>query len=158
MCFIPKHLDASAKPYQQPLVFNNTPGIPNEKDYEAWVEKEKEKEKQRQKALLAVKPRTGIAPVRNLSQKQIACSCVLYAQSVGLKLSGYGNARNYPVNSKVPAESGFVVTYESGRGHMAHYVKIGLFLRLDESNYDTCRITYGRLLPINSKVIKGYIN
>lgn len=86
-----------------------------------------------------------------------ACNCVRWSQANGLKLSGYGAAKNYPVSSKFPAASGFVVTYESGWGHMAKYVLDGEWLVLSEANYVRCQVTSGRRLHISSPLVKGYI-
>lgn len=85
------------------------------------------------------------------------CNCVLWAQANGLPISGYGAAKNYPVNSLVPSASGFVVTYEGYYGHMAKYVLDGEWLILTEANYKSCQITSGRRLHISSPLIKGYL-
>lgn len=98
-------------------------------------------------------------PVKPKPNLLFPCNCVLHAQAIGLKLSGYKVAKNYPINSNVPNESGWVVTYESSAGHMGHYTLHGIYLLLDdEANYVACQITHNRLLPISSKLIKGYIN
>lgn len=86
------------------------------------------------------------------------CNCVLWAQANGLNITGYGAAENYPINSSVPSSSGFVITYEGTLGHMAKYILSGEYLILTEANFVSCQITTGRLLPITSKLIKGYIN
>lgn len=91
------------------------------------------------------------------------CNCVLYAQSQGLGLSGYGLAKNYPINSLTPGLSGWVVTYESRpgpivTGHIAKYILDNEELVLDEDNYKSCQVTKGRRLSIHSPLIKGYIN
>lgn len=86
-----------------------------------------------------------------------ACSCVLWAQAQGMALKGYGAARNYPVSSKTPEAAGFVVTYESGLGHMAAYRLEGEWLVMSEANYVRCTVTHGRRLRVDSPLIKGYI-
>jgi len=87
-----------------------------------------------------------------------ACNCILYAQEIGLDVSGYGAAKNYPVNSQIPAATGFVVTYESFLGHAAKYTLQGENLVLQEANYYRCQITSTRILSIYSPLIKGYWN
>ena len=110
-----------------------------------------------QKRLQALKKRSI-----SYKTKGNACSCVAFAQSLGLKLSGYGLAKNYPAPGKIPASSGFVATYESrpgtNTGHLAFYILNGEYLILTEANYVGCRITSGRRLPVNSPLIRGYIN
>lgn len=70
-----------------------------------------------------------------------------------------GYARSIPVNSKTPAETGFVITRESWMGHIAHYYKSGDLIVIDyEGNYERCRLSSGRTLPVASRLIKGYIN
>lgn len=98
---------------------------------------------------------------KNLATYQTVhpCNCVLWAQANGLpKPWGFGAAKNYPVNSLVPADTGFVVTYEGPYGHMARYVLDGEWLILEETNYPVCGYYKGRKLHINSPLIKGYIN
>lgn len=118
-------------------VFYNTSGIPNQEDWDSYQ-------------VAQAKSQIKRAPY--------ACNCVLWAQSQGLDVQGYGYAKNYPVNSQVPALYGFVVTYESYAGHVALYYLDGSDLVLDEANYVSCRITSGRRLPVGSPLIKGYIN
>lgn len=86
------------------------------------------------------------------------CNCWSYVKSKkpGMK-TGYGKARNYPVNSQVPQIGAIIITYESSSGHM------GIVARVDENNviiddynYKRCSHTI-RSLPLNSKLIKGYI-
>lgn len=84
--------------------------------------------------------------------------CVIYAQSKGLKLQGYGYARNYPTNSDTPNVGGFIKTNESSAGHLAYIVGIdGDNITIEESNYRRGYITR-RTLNIADPIIKGYIN
>lgn len=89
-----------------------------------------------------------------------SCSCVSYARfKSGLNIKTVnGLAKSIPINSKTPAASGLVVTYESSAGHIALYTLKDNILILDESNYSTCKVTSGRELPVSSALIKGYIN
>lgn len=89
------------------------------------------------------------------------CSCVSainnFYKTDFKTVDGY--ARSIPVNSKTPAETGFVITYESWMGHIAHYYRFGDDLVIDyEANYQHCALSSGRILPIASPLIKGYIN
>lgn len=88
------------------------------------------------------------------------CSCVIAInQKYGTNihtLNGY--ARSIPVSSNLPSTTGFVVTYESWAGHIAHYYLDGEFIVIDwEANYQSCKITSGRKLLIGSPLIKGYL-
>jgi hypothetical protein len=134
---------------QDKAVYQNTSGIPAQSDYEAYLEKESSAK------------RRSVGNNKSASLATYSggyCSCIKYAQSIGLGISGYGYARNYPVNSHTPAQSGFVLTRESVYGHIAYYVLQGGNLVLQEANYSKCRLTTGRILPVNSSLIRGYIN
>lgn len=87
------------------------------------------------------------------------CSCVSYAKWVaGISQSeSWGNAWNIKPNSTTPSPEGFVLTYD-GKGHIAHYVLKGDILILDEANFESCRVTTGRQLDMDSKVIRGFLN
>jgi hypothetical protein len=103
---------------------------------------------------------------RNLAPKTSgkACSCVRYVraktgftQSFGPK-GKEGWARYFPVNSNQPSAGAVIVTYESSLGHVgivSHWDDSYVYLE-SEANYSRCRITYGRKIPRNSKLIKGY--
>jgi len=148
-----QYVYAETKVYQyvgQDIVYYNSSNIPA---YESWQEYEAKRIAD-ERRYAAVK-KTAIAVN---TQSKTYCSCVIYAQSLGLGISGYGAARNYPINSLVPAQSGFVFTHESGYGHVAYYVLQGENLLLQEANYQRCRLTTGRLLPVNSGLIRGYVN
>ena len=89
------------------------------------------------------------------------CSCVLGLNAhFGTNfhtLDGY--ARSIPTNSTVPAEMGFVITRESWKGHISHYYHLGDVIVIDwETNYVSCQMTSGRVIPVDSGLIKGYIN
>lgn len=86
------------------------------------------------------------------------CSCVLYVKAMIGYTKSVGAARNFPVNSQVPVEGAVIVTYESRVGHVgivASYDDNFIYLE-SEANYSRCKITYGRKIPRNSKLIKGY--
>lgn len=86
-----------------------------------------------------------------------ACSCVLWVKAQVPFTRSVGNARNWPVTSKVPSVGAVVVTYESRPGHVALVTGIeGDFLILSEANYSRCRVTHGRRLNIHSSLIKGF--
>lgn len=148
----PTHTTASiTSEYYENKVIENTVGDPKKTAIEESYEVPKPIPKNKKTYTIGSQSNSKI-------QSGVACSCVIYAQSLGLGIKGYGLAKNYPTNSKVPAASGFVVTYESKSGHIAYYVLQGNILLLQESNYKRCTITSGRVLSPNSKVIKGYIN
>lgn len=73
-----------------------------------------------------------------------------------------GFARSIPTNSSTPAATGFVVTFESSGGHIAHYYTLGSKIIVDwEINYThlvpgDCPVTSGRELP--AALVKGFIN
>lgn len=86
------------------------------------------------------------------------CSCVSWAKYKTGFSQSIGAAHNWPVNSDQPAEGAVIITYESGLGHVgivSHWDDTYVYLG-SEANFTRCRISYGRKLPINSKVIKGY--
>lgn len=154
------HLSASTKiEYGQDVIYKTNPPVSEE---EITIAREYDAE---QKRIAAANEARRLASLRKSQPQNLAtgvgkypCNCVLWAQANGLGISGYGAARNYPVNSKIPAATGFVVTYESSPGHIAKYTLVGEYLLLQEANYYRCQITTNRLLPVNSTLIKGYIN
>lgn len=86
------------------------------------------------------------------------CSCVSYAKySVGVPQEEmWGNAWEIKPKYSEPQDEGLVLTFE-GRGHIAHYVRKGDVLYLDESNYFTCKTSTARQLHISDTRIKGYL-
>lgn len=87
-----------------------------------------------------------------------SCSCVSYAKYKTGFTQSIGNARNWPTNSDQPSIGAVIVTYESARGHVgivSHWDASYVYLE-SEANYASCRMTYGRKIPINSPLIKGY--
>lgn len=86
------------------------------------------------------------------------CSCVLYVKAKIGYTKSVGAARNFPVNSHTPSVGAVIVTYESRVGHVgivSHWDDKYVYLE-SEANYSRCKITYGRKIPLNSKLIKGY--
>lgn len=102
------------------------------------------------------------------SYQGIKCSCVLginaYYGTNFHTTNVSHTAISIPINSYVPAETGFAITYESKAGHIIHYYKLGDVIVVDaEWNYKhfvrgDCPMTSGRIISIGSSVIKGYIN
>jgi surface antigen len=93
---------------------------------------------------------------RTISSGQ--CSCVLYVKAKTGFSKPVGNARNFPTNSSTPSAGAIIVTYESAAGHVgivSHWDDTYVYLE-SEANYSRCKITRGRAIPINSKIIKGY--
>lgn len=87
------------------------------------------------------------------------CNCWSYVKfkRAGKMKTGYGKARNYPVNSQVPQIGAIIITYESASGHMGIVAGINENkVIIDDWNYERCKHTI-RELPLNSKLIKGYI-
>ncbi len=85
------------------------------------------------------------------------CSCVLWARAQTGFDQSVGYARNWPVTSKMPRVGAIVVTSESWAGHVAIVASMDADnIYVNEANYDRCRVTYGRAILINSKLIKGY--
>jgi hypothetical protein len=83
-------------------------------------------------------------------------TCVLYAQKRGLRLKGFGAAKNYPTNASEPVIGGFVKTSESKLGHIAYVAGIdGDSIIIQESNYR--EYLTQRTLKINDPRIVGYI-
>lgn len=86
------------------------------------------------------------------------CSCVSFVKSQTGYSQSVGNAKNWPVNSKVPVPNSVIVTYESSAGHVAivsHSDDQYVYIKA-EANYSRCKVTGLRKLPLNSKVIKGF--
>jgi len=86
------------------------------------------------------------------------CSCVLYVKAKIGYTKSVGAARNWPTNSNTPSKGAVIVTYESRSGHVgivSHFDDTYVYLE-SEANYSRCKITYGRKLPLNSPLIKGY--
>ena len=76
----------------------------------------------------------------------------------GLKLNGYGAARNYPTNSEEPMTGGFVKTSESSAGHIAVVMVVNdTTITIEEANFYRGKLTR-RVIPRDSAVIRGYIN
>lgn len=93
------------------------------------------------------------------------CSCVTGLNAhFGTNFKTLDNfARSIPINSKIPADIGYVITYESRpggqTGHIAHYYLLGNEIVIDwEANYERCKVSSGRRLTVGSPLIKGYIN
>lgn len=87
-----------------------------------------------------------------------SCSCVSYAKYKTGFTKSIGAARNWPINSNTPAKGAVIVTYESALGHVgvvSHWDASYVYLE-SEANYSRCKMTYGRKIPVNSKLIKGY--
>lgn len=126
------------------LVYN-TSGVPNQADEDA---RQIQIEQENQRQALA-----------KYSAENYACSCVLWInQTYGTNFKTLDRyARSIPTNSTSPRLSGFVVLMESSLGHIAHYTLEGQNLVLDEANYETCKVTHGRTIPITDTRIKGYI-
>ena len=86
------------------------------------------------------------------------CSCVSYARyRTGINVGSIGVARNHPVNSQTPKVGAILITYESSAGHAS--VVVGFdseYVYVDEANYSRCKLTKGRAIRLNSKLIKGY--
>lgn len=85
-------------------------------------------------------------------------NCVKLAQLKGLKLNGYGAAKNYPTNSDTPQIGGFVKTDESSLGHLA--VVIGVTsdsIKIEESNYLKTSLDQ-RTIKLDDPRIVGYID
>lgn len=106
------------------------------------------------------------APKRTyLATNTQKCSCVTYLNAYyGTNIRTVdGYARSIVVKSKLPSTTGFVVTYESGAGHIAHYYSDGDYIVLDaEWNYQhfvagDCPMTSGRRIKADSLIIKGYL-
>lgn len=99
----------------------------------------------------SITPKTPITSV-------IKCSCVNYAKwIVNAPINeSWGNADKIQPKSMFPGWEGFVLTTEGG-GHIAHYVRYGDALYLDESNFEHCKLTQ-RVIYIDDPVIRGYIN
>ena len=146
--FIPQGTDAaevkmvSYEEYQKTIIYKPTEDVIDE------ARKNYEREHPKSKPVIK---RTGVAG---------NCSCVAginnYYKTSFKTLDGY--ARSIPVSSKLPATTGFVITYESWMGHIAHYYLDGEFIVIDaEWNYIPCRFSSGRKLPISSPLIKGFL-
>lgn len=86
------------------------------------------------------------------------CSCVSYARYIrGVDVGSIGVARNHPVNAQVPTVGAYVVTYESWAGHLGVVTGVtDTHIIISEANYVRCTVTKGRMLPIDSPLIKGY--
>jgi len=70
---------------------------------------------------------------------------------------GYGAAKNYPAIKQAPQIGAIIVTYEGPKGHMGIVAGVTeTKVIIDDYNYKRCGHTI-RELPINSKLIKGYI-
>jgi hypothetical protein len=102
---------------------------------------------------------------RSQGKVNVLCSCVQALNAhFGTNFQTLdGFARSIPINSKTPASMGYVVTYESrpgaSTGHIGHYYLEGSEIVVDwEANYEKCKISSGRTLPVGSSLIKGYIN
>jgi hypothetical protein len=133
-----------------------------------WIPSPKE-DQQSNKLIVASIATDGIIRIpettNQVQDSNINCNCVkALNQKFGTNFKTLdGFARSIPINSKVPAEIGFVITYESfpgtNTGHIAHYYKDYDEIVLDwEANYERCQFSSGRRLPINSPLIKGYNN
>lgn len=92
------------------------------------------------------------------------CVTYVYARTGNDNLLGYKTAGKIPVNSQTPIVGAVVITSEGAYGHAAYVVAIeDDNLVLDEANYiDTNYksggpVTAGRVLPISSPLIKGYV-
>jgi len=88
-------------------------------------------------------------------------SCVSYFKSkfgITKSLSPTGLAKDIPIDTKTPAIGLGMVSYESDLGHISIVTNIedGMLV-LEESNYLKGQVTFGRKLPIDSPLIKGYI-
>lgn len=88
-----------------------------------------------------------------------SCYCAWYLEvKYGIPKTPLGYAGSYKPGSTTPSAQGFVLTYESSKGHIAHYTLQGNILLLDdEANYVTCRVTHTRTLPVSSPLIRGYL-
>lgn len=87
------------------------------------------------------------------------CNCWSYVKfkRAGIMPLGYGWAKNYPVNSQTPQVGAIIITYEGSKGHMGIVAGVTeTKVIVDDYNYKRCGHTI-RELPINSKLIKGYI-
>lgn len=87
-----------------------------------------------------------------------SCSCVSYAKYKTGFTQSVGKARNWPTNSDTPSEGAVIITYESSLGHVgivSHWDATNVYLE-SEANYSRCKMTYGRAIPIDSPLIKGY--
>lgn len=113
----------------------------------------------------------NLIEIANLPEPQAEessyCSCVIgLNKRFGTNFKTLdGFARSIPTNSTVAAKSGFVVTYESRpgtkTGHIAYYVLDDDQKNITiewESNFIQCKVSSGRKIPVNSTLIKGYIN
>ena len=113
------------------------------------------------KVVATTKPNTNSADFsinEGMITKGAGPQCVIYVKSKTGYSEPVGAARNWPIKKGLgPVVGAVVVTAESSLGHVAIVadIKDG-YLILDESNYKTGRITYGRKLPIGSPLIKGY--
>lgn len=121
----------------------NTPGIPNQVDWEAFEKREANKKA----ALKNPKNNYGFDP----------CSCVSYVRYItGINTGTIVYAKNHPVNSKIPTKGAIVVFYGGVAGHLALVLEVypdGSFL-VTESNFIRC--TVGQRVITNFSNIKGY--
>lgn len=101
------------------------------------------------------------SPTEPLPKVVGQCSCVAgvnaYYKTNFKTLDGY--ARSIPTSSNLPSTTGFVITRDSWMGHISHYYLDGDFIVIDaEWNYVHCSFSTGRKIPVDSPLIKGYIN
>lgn len=91
-------------------------------------------------------------------RNSLAYNCVTYARSIGANVpSGYGYARNLPIQTKTPYVGATIVTYESSAGHVGMVIAVeNGVVHIQDGNYRRGYATK-RTLPITSGLIKGYI-
>lgn len=84
------------------------------------------------------------------------CSCVDAVKA----WTGYdkpvGAARNWPINSDKPSVFGVVITSEGPVGHVAYILQVNKdSILVREANFKPCQVDT-RIIPLNSKFIKGF--
>lgn len=84
--------------------------------------------------------------------------CTWYAaQQKGIS-TNYGNARNWPVNSKEPQVGAVAVTYESRLGHVAYVIAVnGDNITLREMNYAGWGKVSTRTVNYHKLPLKGFL-
>lgn len=129
------------KDFHEERIIYNSPGIPNEKDWDSYTAKQA-KPKSQTKGY-------GFNP----------CSCVSYARyKTGINVGPIGVARNHPVNSIVPVVGGLAVFGGSSTGHLVAVVALGPeTFRIAEYNHVPCKYSE-RDIRYDDPLLKGFYN
>lgn len=126
--------------YRQNTLFN-TPGFPDEKGWETYVESQR--------------PKTHLGAYSS----SVRCSCVLFAKAyTGINPGSVGLAKYWPVNSPFPVTGAIVVFAGGYTGHVAVVTQVtDTTISLIESNYSRCAITTRTILKTQTNILGYYI-